>query len=99
MTYTDYLNSCLAFAADTSKWGDRDHYAFYTTSDYDAWRESCDNAEGGLSVSWVFHQTPEEVKAAAPAQYVHEILENFRALVDNEADYDALFSFLSKFDD
>lgn len=99
MTYVSYLESCLAFAADTANWMGLNHWDYYTTSSIDGWCESCDNAHGGFGVSWAFHRTPEEIRNEAPGEYARVIVDEFRCALDNDCDRDTLYSVLSQFDD
>jgi hypothetical protein len=55
---TDYTAAVRQFLTDSHEWADIDRYQFYT-SDSDTWRETCDNAHGGLDVSWAFYAVRE----------------------------------------
>lgn len=89
MTYNKYLNACLDFAEKSQDWLDIDSTQCYTTSvDEGGWRESCDNAHGGISVEWAFKLSAEKVRELCPGEYAREILDLMRSTM-----YDALAEF------
>ena len=79
-----YTQSCLMFSYASESWGAVDPYKFYTSDRADYWRETCDNAHGGLDVSWAFHKTSEYIKENAPAHLLREVLELVRLAADDE---------------
>lgn len=85
----DYKNACLQFAEETKEWGSLDDYKLYTT-DNSGWRESCDNAHGGLDVCWAFHQTPEQIAEQAPQRFVDQIAEMLAIALDDGWDAEQL---------
>lgn len=100
MTYNEYLESCLIFSHDSQDYIGLDRAKFYTTTQNGTgWEESCDNANGGLDVSWSFHLPEEEVKKQAPSMYARQIVECVRAMIDNEVDYDTMREAISQFED
>lgn len=67
-TLRDYVIACKSFANDTRDWfaiGNRG--LLYTTDGGQGWKESCDNAHGGIDISWAFHTSDEDIAADAPA--------------------------------
>lgn len=89
MKVKDYEAVCLEFAEDTRNWGAVDPYKFYSTKANGwGWYESCDNAEGGLSIKWAFHKTAEEIKAEAAQQFVDELVTLIRCTAENCNDTD-----------
>lgn len=74
MTIQEYTNTCKAFAADTNGWAQVDQYKFYTTNG-DGWEESCDNANGGLDVSWAFSQPASKIERDAAQRFVDQLRE------------------------
>lgn len=100
MTYNEYLNACLDFAEKSRDWLGIDRTQFYTTSvDEGGWRESCDNAHGGIAVDWAFKLSAEKVRELCPGEYAREILDLMRSMVDDECDYDTMDDALAKFND
>lgn len=80
MKFNDYLSACRQFSKDTAEWGALDSYKFYTTTG-DGWEESCDNASGGIDVSWAFH-----VDVDSDTAYKHYTgeLEKIMTIAENE---------------
>lgn len=100
MTYNEYLDICQIFARDSEAWLGIDDGAFYTTAQTSAgWEESCDNAHGGLDVSWAFHKTEKEVKEEAPGMYARLIVETVKCMIDNQESYDTMWEVVSAFND
>lgn len=100
MTYNEYLNACLDFAEKSQDWLGIDRTQFYTTSvDEGGWRESCDNAHGGIAVDWAFNLSAEKVRELCPGEYAREILGLMRSMVDDECDYDTMYDALAEFND
>lgn len=52
----DYINGVKKFIEESKNWINIDSYKFYTCTGNvaDDWEESCDNANGGLDISWAF---------------------------------------------
>lgn len=75
----EYTDSVKKFNKDTKDWGNLDNYSHYT-SDASDWRETSDNAHGGLDVSWSFHKdiTDDDIK------------ENFIKLIKEELECEIL---------
>lgn len=94
MTIKTYIESCIKFAAETKNWGDMYEYSHYTTDGIGGWEESCDNAHGGLDVSWAFHESPEYIKAEAPQRFVDEIAAQLEQAIDEGWDTEQLGSLL-----
>lgn len=100
MTYNEYLNACLDFAEKSQDRLGIDRTQFYTTSvDEGGWRESCDNAHGGIAVDWAFKLSAEKVRELCPGEYAREILDLMRSMVDDECDYDTMYDALAEFND
>ena len=73
MTVKEYTNICIKFAEDTAEWFALDNYKFYTTSIF-GWKESCDNAHGGIDISWAFHMDGMEIRERAPQEFINELV-------------------------
>lgn len=69
MTLLEYTDACIRFSAETESWGGLDPYQHYTTTGSD-WQESCDNASGGLDVSWAFRLSEEKIQALACGKFL-----------------------------
>ena len=88
MNYKTYLEACKKFARDSEPWLRKDDCSFYVTRGDDSdWVESCDNACGGIDVSWAFHMTDEKIEQEAPERYAQEII---LAFIDLPAEDDGL---------
>lgn len=72
MLLKDYISAAKTFAAETQEWGNLNGYSFYTTTG-DAWEESCDNASGGIDISWAFHESAEKIEKEAGQHFINEI--------------------------
>lgn len=90
MLIQEYVKSCIQFSHDTYKWAELDDTKFYTTTPNGGWEETCDNAHGGLDVSWAFKLTSGKIKEFGPQEFVNRCCEEITALIDNEVDYDTL---------
>jgi hypothetical protein len=65
MTIKEYVFICKKFAFDSREWYELPDGPWFTTAGIEEWEESCDNAHGGIDVSWAFHKTDETIEAAA----------------------------------
>ncbi len=72
MLLKDYIEAAKTFAEDTKGWGNINEYAYYTTTG-NGWDESCDNAAGGIDVSWAFHESTEKIEKEAGQHFIDEI--------------------------
>lgn len=70
MKYDEYLNACLDFAKESKKWYDLDPRKPYISTTGDGWEESCDNANGGIDVSWAFHLDAKTIRDRAPQKFM-----------------------------
>ena len=89
MTINNYVQACIDFSHDTASWGALDERQFYTTTGT-RWEESCDNAQGGISVAWAFHCSDEQITRIAPEVYRDEISQELRVAIDDEWQPDQL---------
>lgn len=80
MTFQDYLNACLKFAKDTENWSWLDRSRWFTTNGGGDYEESCDNANGGIDVSWSFR-----LRAAAPQKFADAFTESLQLAIDDDA--------------
>lgn len=71
----EFKEMALRFAKETKEWGSLDQHKFYTTHEYDGWRETPGNEHGGLDVSWAFHLQEEKILEIAEEEYVNQKLE------------------------
>lgn len=98
MTYNEYLSASIDFARDTKNWSRLDSSKYYTTSNT-GWRDTCDNAHGGLDVSWAFRLRAQEVRDQCPGMYARAILDLVRTCLDNDCDSDTMYDILDDFHD
>lgn len=98
MTIKDYTTAALRFSTDSANWGSLDPYKFYTTGSLtthaDWWAESCDNAVGGLDISWAFHESVDAIHAEAPQRFIDQISAQLEQLIDESADAQQLAALL-----
>lgn len=57
ITADEYRQAVREFLADSREWAGLEPTTFYTSDLGGHWRTSCDNAHGGLDVSWSFWAT------------------------------------------
>ncbi len=88
MNVESYIDCCKKFAKDTQGWARLDDYNYYTTQNDSDWAETCDNAHGGIDVSWAFHKSSVAIKKRAPKMFCAKISNEISTLVDNGVDYD-----------
>lgn len=89
MNVEKYTNCCKKFAEETREWaGLRSFSRYYTSKDDCDWAETCDNAHGGLDVSWAFHVDDANIEKYASKAFCYSVAEDLLALADNETDYD-----------
>lgn len=93
MTIKDYTAAAKRFAKDSRKWGGLDQYKFYTT-DGDEWVESSDNANGGLDLSWAFHESEGTIRAEAPQRFLDQLADLLELGIDEGWDANGLASIL-----
>lgn len=80
-----YADICKRFAADTIEWSRLPTHNFFTTSG-DGWKETCDNAHGGLDVSWAFHLDEKRIEESAAEELFELLMEMVRLARDDEWD-------------
>lgn len=81
-----YVESCLKFASDSKDWGGIDGYRHYSSDGSGGWYESCDNAQGGLDVSWAFHRGENEIIGNAPHAFIDFLLESVEQGIEEAFD-------------
>lgn len=97
MLHFDYMSAAQKFAADTQSWGGIIDTLFYTTDGSGGWKESCDNAHGGLDVSWAFHRSPVQIKLEAPQRFIDMLVEQVEQGVDESFDAEQWMTLLEQF--
>lgn len=97
MKYNEYLSDCIDFAEKSESWNELDHSKPFITTNGNGWQETCDNANGGIDVSWAFHLTADEIRADAPQQYADAITELLQLAIDDEWTADQLQSIVDQF--
>lgn len=58
-TFSQYKEGLETFLRESAEWCDIDTYRFYSVNNL-GYYESCDNANGGLDVSWAFNLARED---------------------------------------
>lgn len=58
-TFSQYKEGLETFLRESADWCDIDTYRFYSVNNF-GYYESCDNADGGLDVSWAFNAARED---------------------------------------
>lgn len=89
MLLKDYIESAKTFAKETKDWGSLNEYAYYTTNG-NGWDESCDNAPGGIDISWAFHESAEKIEKEAGQHFINEIADRLEQGIDEGWDADQL---------
>lgn len=84
MTYYAYLNDCNDFARCSADWPDLDPRKPYITTNGHGWQESCDNANGGIDVSWAFHQDPADIFDYAAQHFADSFTQRLQLAIDND---------------
>lgn len=81
MLLKDYIESAKVFAEESKDWRNLNEYAYYTTNG-NSWKESCDNASGGIDISWAFHESAEQIEKEAGQHFVNEIADRLEQGID-----------------
>lgn len=96
-----YEEICKCFATESSEWNRLDNLTFYTTAShsYKGWKETSDNAHGGIDVSWAFHLKPEEIESRAAEELLKSLLDEFQAAVSDGWELEEFESLYHKYND
>lgn len=97
MNIKEYTEICLDFAKESSDWMRLDERQHYTTCSQGGWYESCDNADGGIDVSWAFHESESYIRERAPQKFVDKLLQIIQLAIDDEWDVEDLHYILEAF--
>lgn len=81
MLLKDYIEATKNFSEETKAWGNLNEYAYYTTTG-NSWEESCDNASGGIDISWAFHEDAEKIEKEAVQHLIDEIVDRLEQGID-----------------
>ena len=80
----EYTERAIQFAKDTKEWGHLDEFSHYTTGQWEDWKETSDNAHGGIDLSWAFHEN-KKFKTKKEAEYfIKNLLDEVQCGVDDE---------------
>lgn len=71
--------------------------SFYTTGYSEEWKETSDNAHGGIDLSWAFHKNQKFIKDNAAEYFIRNILEMIQLAVDDEWDFEQIESIIRDF--
>lgn len=82
-----YAKICCKFAKDTADWDtlETGGCTFYTTT-YNDWKQSCDNAHGGISVRWAFHQSADYINQHAAEELFDMFINDIQNAIDETCD-------------
>ena len=97
MNIKEYTEICLDFAKESSDWMRLDERQHYTTCSQGGWYESCDNADGGIDVSWAFHESESYIRERAPHKFVDKLLQIVQVAIDDEWDAESLHYIMETF--
>ena len=75
MTIKEYASICKKFSSETAEWLGLDNYKDYRTDGANDWYESFDAANGGIDVSWAFHESDDYIDKSADAHFINAIRE------------------------
>lgn len=84
MTFYAYLNDCNDFARCSADWSELDPRKPYITTNGHGWQESCDNSNGGIDVSWAFHQDPADIFDYAAQHFADSFTQLLQLAIDND---------------
>lgn len=87
-SFATYKEGVEDFLRESADWCDIDTYRFYSVNRF-GYYESCDNANGGLDVSWSFTVSRSEPENYAVRLHYHHLPEEgiMRAIQRAEAEY------------
>ena len=85
MTFQDYLTDCLDFSKASQTWSALDYRKPFITTNGSGWQESCDNANGGIDVSWAFRLHADKVRASAPQKFSDAFTDLLQLAFDDDA--------------
>lgn len=91
-----YAEICKKFANDSREWL-RLPDSFFTTDGSFDWKESSDNAHGGVDVSWAFMLTDKEIEYSAAERLLELLKEEIQLAVDDVWNIESLEFTLEKF--
>lgn len=89
MLLKDYIESAKVFAEESKDWRSLNEYAYYTTNG-NSQEESCDNASGGIDISWAFHESAKQIEKEAGQHFVNEIADRLEQGIDEGWEADQL---------
>lgn len=92
-----YAEICKAFSHETEEWGYLPDENFYTTDGSFDWKESSDNAHGGIDIAWAFKLSDIEINHAAAEKLFELLMEEIQLAVSDEWEPDQLAVSLEKF--
>lgn len=96
-TVKRYAEICKSFSRETEDWSYLPDEKFYTTDGSFDWKESSDNAHGGIDVSWAFKLSDIEIDYAAAERLFELLMEEIQLAVSDEWEPDQLELTLEKF--
>lgn len=97
MNLNYYIEACKKFAEDTKEWGGLDRFKHYTSHDTDGWRETSDNAHGGIDVSWAFHAFKSYIITHAAEKLLEYLMADLERFVDEGCDAEQLEALIEQY--
>lgn len=95
-TVKTYSDICKAFSHDSSGWSNLPFSSFFTT-DGSGWKETSDNAHGGIDVSWAFGLSDEAIEHSAAERLFELLMQELQVAVDDDWDSEQLAAALENF--
>lgn len=83
-SFEQYKEGLETFLRESAEWEELDRFRFYSVNNF-GYYESCDNANGGLDVSWAFYMAREDLSGYRWSRTEEEGVK--RALAAVEANY------------
>lgn len=97
INFKNYIMDAKKFSRDTSNLLELKDSKFYVTSKTSGWEESCDNAYGGVDVSWAFHETEEEIEKQAVGRLYEMLIDELQLAIDEEYGLDQIQTVIDKY--
>lgn len=93
-----YSAICKDFSHATADWSELSDFKFYTTVAGHSWEETCDNAHGGIDVSWAFHLSDFEIEAQAGETLYDLLMNELNVAIDDGWDLSQIQALYETFD-
>lgn len=84
MKLNEFIKCAKKFSKDTQKWYSLDDLTFYTTDSIEFWKETYDNAHGGLDLEWAFHLNDDEIEKEAQKEFRDQFVQETENLINDD---------------